>query len=304
MAVDDFRQRREQRRTSEDASGVIGVQAHQFPVLDPQRAGSLPDPGRDGDAAKVVQEPGPVRRCRPRPTRLVPLPGRGWQRRVSVLGNRAISGPRRRRIRPRRRPDGPRPGTFAPATVRCRRPQPRHRSGPRGATVPRESRERLPRSPGPSARPDHRRTDWTARSIPPNASNMTAANPTAAKRAAGAISSPASPDGAPLPSKRSNAHRTASVTAGGRPTRFVSSAPTSQSARAPSAAIFAAHGAPASTRSFAEPRPRPMRNGIASAGRVISTRSPRERSATSSPPNAMAASCDVAAQPANRVRLV
>ena len=58
--------------------------------------------------------------------------------------------------------------------------------------------------------------------------------------------------------------------------------------------------APAASRRRSRARP-----GTAAppAGRVASIRSPRERTAMSSPPNAAAASCEVAAHPANRIRL-
>ena len=39
---------------------MVRVQAHQLPLLGPQRAGPLPDAGRHGDPAEVVQQPGAV----------------------------------------------------------------------------------------------------------------------------------------------------------------------------------------------------------------------------------------------------
>ena len=120
-------------------------------------------------------------------------------------------------------------------------------------------------------------------SAPPTASNMTAAKPTAANRAASDTSSPASPAGAPC--RRSARRHTDGPAHGcGQTQPPVRSAPTSQSARADSSTILATRGARASTRSFSTPEPSPARNRSASSGRVASIRSPRERTAMSSPP--------------------
>jgi hypothetical protein len=106
---------------------------------------------------------------------------------------------------------------------------------------------------GSSARPDQRDTAAVAASTPPAASNMTAANPTAAKRAASETSSPASPAGEPLPSNRSNAHSTARRTPSGSRICRASAAPTSPSAGADSCTILGTLGARSSTRTFSLP---------------------------------------------------
>jgi hypothetical protein len=85
-------------------------------------------------------------------------------------------------------------------------------------------------------------------------------------------------------------------------------AATSQSARTPSAVTRLARGrAWAIRRSRAsgdEPSPNPQSRPSASAGTVGSTWSPRPRTATSSPPKALAYSSEVAVQPTNRSRVV
>ena len=75
VAARDQAQRREHRRPGEDAPRVVGVQAHELPLVGPQRTRPLPDAGRHRHPAEVVQQPGPVgelprRRARPaRPPR-------------------------------------------------------------------------------------------------------------------------------------------------------------------------------------------------------------------------------------------
>src|SRR5580704_14398909 len=60
MAARGQPERGEQRRTGEDPAGVIRMQPHELPLLWPQRPWPLPGSGGDGDAAKVVEEPGAV----------------------------------------------------------------------------------------------------------------------------------------------------------------------------------------------------------------------------------------------------
>ena len=111
----------------------------------------------------------------------------------------------------------------------------------------RRVRERPPRPPGPApARTSGPPPRCTL--APPTASNITAAKPTAANRAASAISAP--------PGRRDpqtvvtlEASRTARRTASGSPQPAGQVAPTSQSARAPSAFSRATPAGPPSARS-------------------------------------------------------
>ena len=135
VAAHDRAQRREHRRPGQDPAGVVRVQAHQLPLLGPQRAGPLPDAGRDGDPAEVMHQPGPVDERagrRPRSPRAARRASRGDPARVA-LGTTASSGRRRRRTRP-----APRPGA---ASSRNSAPRPRLGVDDRGPEVVR-ARER------------------------------------------------------------------------------------------------------------------------------------------------------------------
>ena len=124
-------ERREHRRAGEDPARVVRVQAHQLPLLGPQRPRPLPDAGRDGDPAEVVHQPGAV--DEPGVGRRRAAGGRrarepGDAARVAVEP-RASSGRRRRRTRPAPRRAPRRRGTCAAAPARRRRPRPRGRRG-------------------------------------------------------------------------------------------------------------------------------------------------------------------------------
>ena len=77
VTAHDRAERLQHRRPGEDASRVVGVQAHQLPLLGPQRAGPLPDAGGDRDPAEVMHQPGPVHQCGIDPERAARRRGSG-----------------------------------------------------------------------------------------------------------------------------------------------------------------------------------------------------------------------------------
>jgi hypothetical protein len=174
VATGDAAQRRQRRRAIEDAAGLVRVQAHELPLLRPQRPGPLPDPGRDGHPAQVVDEAGAVDEMRvdrgdaarrvagetADAARVAVEPGRLEVGRVAEPGERLVE----RRVVAERAP-------WAGLGVDDRRPE-----VVRARQIEQLRRGVLCRSrrwPG-RARPDQRATISAAASAPPTASNITA----------------------------------------------------------------------------------------------------------------------------------